>query len=437
MLAIVGVAAGAVFALALPLAIGAERLYREDELLSLERDATAAARGFDARAQRGDPVEFAPSSDELAAYDSSGSRLGGAGPRSADPIVERTLSSGTVTDLSTDEQLVVAVPILANERVVGAIRAARSTEELSERVLRMRLTIAGVAALIVAIAAAAAMALTRRLTKPIRELAEAAAAIDDGRSTARSPRSGIGELDTVAEALDETVAKLEAVVDRERAFSVDASHQLRTPLTALRLELESRQLGGMDVDESLTQVGRLERTIETLLSAARDVPSEREPFDVGPLLDDLARSWTGLLATEGRALEVVVPHRLPRVRASRGAVREILEVLLDNAARHADGTVRVQARPRDGSLAIDVADRGPGIPGPDQVFTRRSGEGHGIGLALARSLAEADGGRLDLADARPGKTRFTLLLRAELAPTDRPPEPDAPRRSPAARSKPS
>jgi signal transduction histidine kinase len=413
MLAIVGVAAAAVFALALPLAIGAERLYREDELLSLERDATAAARGFDVQAQPGDPVEFAPSSDEIAAYDASGALLSGTGPRQADAIVEQTLSSGRVTDLSTDERLVVAVPIPANERVVGAIRASRSTEELSERVLRMQLTIGGVALLIVAIAAAAALALTRRLTRPIRELGAAAARIEDGQTTARSPRSGIAELDSVAEALDETVEKLEAVVSRERAFSADASHQLRTPLAALRLELEARQLAGVEVDEPLAQVERLEQTIETLLAAARDVATEREPFDVGPLLEDLRRTWTGLLASEGRALEIVVPHRLPQVRASRGAVREILDVLVDNAARHGDGTVRVQTRPLNGSLAIDVADRGPGITDPDRAFTRRSGEGHGIGLALARSLAEADGGRLDLVDAGPQTTRFTLLLRAE------------------------
>jgi signal transduction histidine kinase len=318
-----------------------------------------------------------------------------------------------VTDLSTDERLVVAVPILASEKVVGAIRASRSTEELSERVLRMRLTIAGVAALIVALAAAAALALTRRLTRPVGELAAAAARIDEGQTTLRAPRSGIDELDTVAEALDDMVDKLGAVVARERAFSADASHQLRTPLAALRLVLESRELAGADVDEPLRQVERLEATIETLLAAARDVPVDREPFTAGPLLEELRRAWTGPLADRGRALEIVVPQRLPRVSASRGAVREILGVLLDNAARHGDGTVRVRARRINGSVAIDIADEGPGIAEPEQAFTRRSGEGHGIGLALARSLAEADGGRLDLVDAGPGTTRFTLLLRAD------------------------
>jgi signal transduction histidine kinase len=411
--AIVAVAAAAVVALALPLTIGAARLYREDELLSLERDATAAARGFDVRAQPGDPVEFGPSSDALAAYDRAGELLGGTGPARADATVAQTLASGRVTDLSDGNQLVVAVPILASERVVGAVRAARSTAELSERVLRMRLTVGGVALLIIGLAAAVALALTRRLTKPISDLAAAAAEIDDGRTTTRSPRSGIAELDTVAAALDDTVARLTAVVARERTFSADASHQLRTPLAALRLELESRQLAGGDVQEPLRQVERLEATIETLLAAARDLETEREPFDVAPVLEELRRSWTGLLAEQGRPLEIVAERDLPRVRAAPGAVREILGVLIDNAARHGGGVVRIEARPLDGSVALDVSDEGPGLDDPGGAFTRRSGEGHGIGLALARSLAEADNGRLDLAAYGPGMTRFTLLLRAE------------------------
>jgi signal transduction histidine kinase len=411
MLAIVGVAAAAVLALAIPLAIGAERLYREDEVLSLERDAAAAARGFDARAKPGDPVEFGPSSDAIAAYDRAGDLIGGNGPPRADAVVEGTLSSGRVSDSVTDEQLVVAVPILASERVVGAVRSSRPTTELSERILRMRLTIAAVAALIVGLAAAAALALTRRLTRPVRDLAAAAAAIEEGEATSRSPRSGIAELDTVAEALDLTVARLGAVVARERTFSADASHQLRTPLAALRLELESRELAGEDVDAPLRQVERLEATIATLLAAARDAETERTPFDIGPLLEDVRRTWTGPLAERGRALEVVAPHSLPGIRAGKGAVREILGILVDNATKHGRGTVRVTARPVDGSVAVDVSDEGTGIRSPEGIFDRRSGEGHGIGLALARSLADAEGGRLDLTRGGEG-TRFTLLLRS-------------------------
>ena len=412
MLAIVGVAAAAVLALALPLALGAERLYHEDELLSLERDAAAAARGFDARAEPGDPVEFSPSSDQVAAYDRAGELIGGNGPARADALVREAFASGRVADSVDDEHLVVAVPILASERVVGAVRSSRSTAELSERILRMRLAIAGVAVLIIGLAAAAALALTRRLTRPILDLASAAAIIEAGERTSPSPRSGISELDTVADALDLTVERLNELVMRERRFSADASHQLRTPLAALRLELESRQLAGEDVDQPLAQVERLEATITTLLAAARDVGPEHQPFDIAPLLEEVRRNWTGPLAEQGRALEVSAPRSAGAVRAGAGSIREILGILLDNATAHGRGTVRVAARFGDGSLTVDVSDEGAGIERVEGIFERRSGQGLGIGLALARSLAEADGGRLDLISTGAEGTCFRLLLRA-------------------------
>jgi signal transduction histidine kinase len=413
MFAIVGVAAAAVIALAIPLAIGAGRLYQEDEVLSLERDATAAARGFDASAQAGDPVEFASSPDGLAAYDHAGRLLSGSGPAQADALVRESLATGRVMDKSTDDELVVTVPILANERVAGAIRASRSTAELSERTMRMRLTIAAAAAVIIALAAAAALAVSRRLTRPVFELAEAAAAIEDGREGVHSPRSGISELDTVAEALDETAARLGAVVARERSFSADASHQLRTPLAALRLGLETAQLNGREVSEELGQVDRLENTIDALLAAARDARSQSKPFDLGAVIEEARRAWTGLLAEQGRPLEIAAPRDLPKAKATIGAVREIIDVLITNAVQHGDGAIRLTARPLEHSIAVDVSDQGPGVADPSTAFDRRTGPGHGIGLALARSLAEADGGRLDLIDHRPGNTKFTLLLPAE------------------------
>jgi signal transduction histidine kinase len=108
-----------------------------------------------------------------------------------------------------------------------------------------------------------------------------------------------------------------------------------------------------------------------------------------------------------------VPRELPKARAIAGAVREILDVLIDNAVEHGEGTVRLTARALSHSVAVEISDQGPGVAAGEIAFERRTGHGHGIGLALARSLAEADGGRLDLVDRRPGRTRFTLLLRAE------------------------
>lgn len=415
LLAIVGVAAGAVFLLALPLGIAVQRLYRDDEVLRLERNATAAARGFDASAGAGDPVEFpagAAASDEIAAYSLTGELLGGEGPPRADSLVEGTLAGGRVTEAEGGGRLAVAVPVLGGERVVGAIRASRSTAELDERVLRVRLLIAGGAILIVGLAAVAALALSRRLTRPLAELADAAATVGRHGPATKPPHSGIDELDVVAEALDAMVRRLDGVLARERAFSANASHQLRTPLAALRLDLESRQLSGAEIEKALVQVDRLERTIDTLLAAARDAPADREPFAIDDLLEDVRRRWVGPLAELGRALEVDQRRDGIAVLAARAVVGEVLDVLLDNARRHGAGTVRIRSRSIAGQLAVDVIDQGEGVLPSDVLFSRRPGSAHGLGLALARSLAEAEGGRLDLGDPHSASTTFTLLLRA-------------------------
>lgn len=411
LVAIAGVAAGAVFLLALPLGLAVQRLYRDDEVLKLERNATAAARGFDPRSAPGDPVEFPPSTDRFAAYSLAGRLIGGQGPARSDAIVEATLASGEVDDVVVGGRLVVAVPVLGGERVVGAIRASRSTAELDERVLRVRLLIGGGALAIVALAMVAALLLSRRLTRPLGELAEVAAAVGGRGPVPTAPRSGMVELDVVAEVLDAMVARVGELVSRERAFSANASHQLRTPLAALRLELESRQLAGAEVNEPMVQVERLERTIDTLLATARDAPIDREPFAVDDLLEEAQRRWIGPLAELGRALEIVPGAGRVEAVASRAAIDEVIDVLIDNACRHGAGTVRVRSRPVGGDLALDVSDEGRLTTAPHELFVRGAGMSHGIGLALARSLAEAEGGRLDLSDDAQGSTTFTLLLR--------------------------
>ena len=127
------------------------------------------------------------------------------------------------------------------------------------------------------------------------------------------------------------------------------------------------------------------------------------------LLDELRRDHHGALADAGRRLTVVPAADLPPAAASAPANRQVLGVLLDNALRHGRGTVTVAARDAAQALALDIADEGR-IDAPDELFVRRSAaaSGHGIGLALARSLTEAEGGRLVLSSRSP--TTFTLLL---------------------------
>jgi signal transduction histidine kinase len=270
-----------------------------------------------------------------------------------------------------------------------------------------------------ATAGALAWRQARRLSRPVVALADAAARLGQGDFSIWAPASGVAEVDAAADALNATAGRIGELVARERAFSADASHQLRTPLTRARLRLESTlatpAAGHTEaIEAALGDIDHLEATVEELLALARDVGPRRERLDVPALLADVEGRWHGALAGAGRPLRVIVDSGLPPVDASTAALRHVLDVLIENAAEHGAGTVTVHARPTAGALAVDVADEGPGPAASDgDLFRRRSetARGSGIGLALARSLADAEGGRLVL--SRPGpEPCFTVLLPA-------------------------
>jgi signal transduction histidine kinase len=173
---------------------------------------------------------------------------------------------------------------------------------------------------------------------------------------------------------------------------------------------------------AIAAVDRLERTVEDLLTLARDNRRHADAIDVHEVLDELEHEWHRRPATSERPLRITIDPDVPPCGASAAAVRQVLAVLLDNAAVHGDGLVSVTARDAGDVLAIDVTDQGPGVAVPESdLFTRRTdaADGHGIGLALARSLAEAEGGRLRLTGAHPAT--FTLLLPSAEMPSRREP----------------
>jgi signal transduction histidine kinase len=285
-------------------------------------------------------------------------------------------------------------------------------------VLRAWLLLAGFALAAIGAAAALAWWVSRRLDAPLVRLAAAAHRVGDGDFTTRAPRSGVPEIDGVAQAIDTTAERLGTTLDRERAFSADVSHQLRTRVAGLRLTLESAELTGTSehdaIQSAIDETDRLEATIIELLTLTRDPGATRAPLDVAAMLDDLEISWHGRLAEQGRPLRVHAEPSLPTPNVSAIAVRHILDVLIDNALRHAHGAVVINARASRDGLAVDVDDDGPGITAsPEELFRRgvAGADGHGIGLALARSLAEAEGGRLVVSRHTPG-ARLTLLLPA-------------------------
>jgi signal transduction histidine kinase len=404
-IAIAGVAALAVVLFAIPLALALERSYRDDELLRLQRDAVAATRAIDVGATGSDPVELPPSPQALAVYDRSGRRVGGrGGPARADALTRDAIARRRPLDRAVGGRLVVAVPLVVGERVSGALRAERGDAVVASRAHRAWLALAALAIGVLAIATAAAFLLARRLAAPLEKLAGAARRLGDGDFGARAPRAGVREVDEVGAALDATAQRLDDLVARERAFSADASHQLRTPLAALRLELEALELRGEELPAALAQVDRLQETVDTLLAVARDTQSGSATADLRASVDDAERRWRGPLAADGRPLRVLVTAPDPVARAAPRVVDEILDVLIANAHRHGDGPVTATVRDAAGWLAVEVADEGPGFAvAPEDAFARRAGSngGHGIGLALARSLAHAEGGRVEIVETGP------------------------------------
>jgi signal transduction histidine kinase len=416
--AIVGVAAVAVLLVGIPLALAVKHLYTSQEVLRLEREASETRRAIDATTLggAGDPIELPKTGPvSFAVYDPDGHRIAGTGPSVADTAVRAALL-GDVRDARFGGAIVVAVPINGNERITGALRASKSASYVVDRTRRTWVAIALIGAAALLIAALLALYLARRLTRPVVTLVGSAERLGAGDFSVRTQPSGVDELDHLGHALDTTAERLGGLVARERAFSSDASHQLRTPLAGLRIHVESAlTTPGTDLraalEGTLEPIDRLEETVDSLLQLARDTQVDRSPLDLTRLVNELDRDWHGPLASAGRPLRVTVDASIPAPSISEPAVRQILDVLVDNSMRHGRGVVTVDVRRVPGAVAVRVEDEGTVVLDPTLIFQRRNDNGHGIGLALARTLAEAEGGRLVL--ERPGPSpKFALLLPA-------------------------
>jgi signal transduction histidine kinase len=417
---IVGVAvAAAVLAIALfgvPLAALVVRYLIGDEQAELQRVADVAALTLSADLAHGrDPgvLPVAEPDVTITLYNAMGRRWLGNGPIGLDEPVREALN-GEISSGTVGGELVVAVPVVDDE-VIGVVRAAAPRSGAWVRIAGVWLLMAALAAVALGAVWFLARRQSARLARPLEQLAQNAQRLGDGDFSVRTQRARIPEIDAVGAALDSTAERIGSVVARERAFTADASHQLSTPLTGLRFGLEAAiDTPGQDLHAAIrTAIGstdQLMRTIDDLLALARDTNRGAGPLPLDEVLGELTDHWRGLLAASGRPLRVTVPDAPPAAAASKAAVRQVLTVLLDNAVRHGAGAVTVAVRESGDALAVDVGDEGAGVRDTDALFVRRSPKagGHGIGLALARSLTEAEGGRLVL--TRPVPATFTLLL---------------------------
>jgi signal transduction histidine kinase len=285
------------------------------------------------------------------------------------------------------------------------------------RVLELGLVVLVLSVVAFSAAAAAAIIQARRLTAPLAALAENADRIGRGSSRLLPVHSGVAELDRVAAGLQRSAESMAAALAAEREFASDASHQLRTPLTALSMRLEeistSTTLDQIreEARVALHQVERLTTVVDSLLSRARRSRGTAVPVDLGALLVQQVEEWSPAFAGRRRRL-VLVPPEPVAVLATPSALSQVLATLLENSLKHGAGTVTITARRTGGSAVVEVTDEGQGVPASigARVFERSvsSAGSTGLGLALARDLAEADGGRLELLRARPPV--FALFL---------------------------
>ncbi|MGB3371176.1 MAG: HAMP domain-containing sensor histidine kinase [Rhodococcus sp. (in: high G+C Gram-positive bacteria)] len=276
---------------------------------------------------------------------------------------------------------------------------------------------------------AVAVLTAKRLADPLQDVARRAARLAEGDFRPDPRRHGIAELDRVSEVLDSATVEIAGRLQREHTLVADVSHQLRSRLTAVRLRLDELSthpdpdvVG--EADEAMAQVDRLTLAIDELVRSSRsDGSAGAEEVPVVAELAGLISEWQRSFEDVDRQL-VLKGDSAVTASVTGSRLREAVSVLVDNALMHGGGTCTVSVRlvpaldtaerRREPLACVEVSDEGAGVSNElaPHIFDRGfSGAGStGVGLALARALVEADGGRLELQRRRPAM--FSVFLPA-------------------------
>ena len=336
------------------------------------------------------------------------------------PEFARSLGGSVATGVRYSDTLgvnllYVAVPVASGGEVHGAVRITYPTSAIDARVHRYWLMLAAIAAVVLATASLVALRFARTTVRPLAKLERAAAAAGEGDLEVRAPLEGPPEINSLARSFNEMVARLEELVRSQEDFVADASHELRSPLAALRLRLENLEsevsaVGGADLEAASREANRLARVVDALLALARADASTSAParIDVEAVIAERVGLWAALCEERGVALVADVAKTVT-AKATPGRLEAVLDNLVANAleASPPGGTILVSAERRGDWAEVRVADDGPGMSAEDLVRAfdrfwraRTDSEGSGLGLAIVRRFVTADGGEVELR-ARP------------------------------------
>lgn len=407
----------ALLVLAIPLALYINSTNMAEAVAALEREATRVV------ALSPDDVSHLPAPMDpdvsIGLYGSDGGRIAGQGPIQ-DADARGALAEGTTRVKDEDGDLAVYVPFDQPGGQQTTVRAviAESIPRNRTYVTWLLLLVGCVLAL--TLSGLVAVRRSRQLAQPFERIAAAARQMRSGDLVMRIGPTGVREGDETGWLLEEASRETAHRMHREIEVAQDANHQVRTPVAAARVTLEAAMAEpGADLRAAATQaIAHLERAgsaIEEVLALRRDGLRDSPAAPAGPIMDGVRSRWAPLLRGGGRELQVVDDAEARAVVVSEIALRESLEILVSNALLHGTGTVSILSRELAGSLAVDVVDEGTIAQefSVDALFvrgatTRNDASSGGLGLSLARSLAEQAGGRLLLAARTP--TTFTLVL---------------------------
>lgn len=330
--------------------------------------------------------------------------------------------------LDTD-LLYVAVPIASGGNVLGAVRLTLDTREVNAAVHRFWLGLVGMAAVVLTAVAGIGWAIARSVDRPLRKLETAAArfATGDLTTTEQDPDAPAG-IDALGATMNTMAQRLEQLLAEHRAFVADASHQLRTPLTALRLRLENLQSdsaisgGAEDLGAAIDETSRLSELVDDLLRLARaEQTAAPGPVDLVRVARDRVDTWSAVADAAGVTLVFDSPGGPVVASAVPTGVEQVLDNLIDNAITASPSRTRVTVTVTPGRSRhrLTVADEGPGLS--DEVKARaldrfwrldHARPGSGLGLPIAQALAEASAGSLALGDSQAGGLAVTVTLPA-------------------------
>jgi signal transduction histidine kinase len=435
--------------LGVPLAVFFAQRERERIAADVEHDATVIATVYEDNLENELPLDPAPASQysdrtgaRVVVVDREGiSMVDTAGPIDRDfstrPEMAEALSgirsTGTrSSDTLATDILYVAVPVASGGTVHGALRVTIGTSDVSARIHRFWLGLGAIAIVIIGLVALVGWWLARSVTRPVRRLQADADRFAKGDLTvAHEPLSGPPELRALADSIATMATRLDELLTAQRAFVADASHQLRSPLTALRLRLENLQSrlptdALAELNAAIEETNRLGALVNDLLQLARaDDRPPRTAVDLARLSADRIDTWTAVADSHQVELRTAGLETPAIVEAVPGAVEQILDNLLDNAldAAPTGSTITVTITSVAHGHKLRIADEGAGLDDRQKgLATRRfwrataSGDGTGLGLAIVDALATASGGRLELSDASSGGLTVTVTFREGAGP---------------------